>query len=661
MAPQSQLDSLDSEPTGGGRACSSNLSKHSSSQRGSIADQLGAKVHPGYTAAERLALDRHFGDAIHETCCNFDLFDHPAWQRFFSFLSPTWNTPSPKVISTTYLDECYREVQMKMGRELSCSPTIIIGMDGATNVLSRSMSNIIAHDPRPWFVEYLRADLKKESEQEEVSRKITDCISRLHNFIGKELVNGFISDSCNSMKSVRRNLVENDIVDFAYGCGAHPLNNFCEDLLKMDQLKLVQKQALLVSKSIKSQSLLNKLYSMVCSEILSKNFCMVLYSASRWSSVNYMFCRLKQVKRVLISLPVIVENEKAERGIDTSYHLPKSLCEVIIDPMFWQGVNTCIELFDPICKCLGVLESDTATLSTSYTCFIYIRVHLLSVMSGADLCYAIQRLHYRWDRIYSPVHALAFYCDPFFRQLRINVAATFGEETVELGKGDLKSQCRKAIQLITRRHEKNSSSTDVHDSVVSQFMIFCTNEAKFEEGFRDLLNYHPRLIWSQAPTLYSTLAPFLIKIYTGPASSAGVERHHKVGKRVHTQRRNRTGGGKVERQVAIAHNTATITRQLSMKRHQFELTQISTLCSDEKVGDSAAEPDELVLALMRQEEEISECGDEITAVTPDSITSLLSVGEMEEQDALLRRLLLLSETNTAEDILDQILFASTAE
>ena len=51
-------------------------------------------------------------------------------------------------------------------QDLGTAAAVIIGMDGSTNVLSSSMSNIIAHTPRPWFVEYLRADLKKESADE---------------------------------------------------------------------------------------------------------------------------------------------------------------------------------------------------------------------------------------------------------------------------------------------------------------------------------------------------------------------------------------------------------------------------------------------------------------------------------------------------------------
>jgi hypothetical protein len=195
-------------------------------------------------------------------------------------------------------------------------------MDGATNVLSRSMSNIIAHDPRPWFVEYLLADLKKESETE-LAAKVVSVIARLHDAVGKHLVHGFMCDKCNVMKALRLNLVTNDHVDFAYGCGTHPLNNLCEDILELPTMKEAMKEALFVSKTIKNQGLLNKIYSILCKEMLGKIHAVILYSASRWSTIKYMFCRLKHTKRPISPLPMVVANERTERGIDESYELPQ--------------------------------------------------------------------------------------------------------------------------------------------------------------------------------------------------------------------------------------------------------------------------------------------------------------------------------------------------
>ncbi|ETL31151.1 hypothetical protein L916_15952 [Phytophthora nicotianae] len=75
----------------------------------------------------------------------------------------------------------------QMVTKLIKAPSATLGMDGATNVLSRSTPNVIVHDLRPWFVEYLRAGLKKESAPE-VFKKIEDSISRINAYLQKEVV-----------------------------------------------------------------------------------------------------------------------------------------------------------------------------------------------------------------------------------------------------------------------------------------------------------------------------------------------------------------------------------------------------------------------------------------------------------------------------------------
>ncbi|ETK77707.1 hypothetical protein L915_16058 [Phytophthora nicotianae] len=95
------------------------------------------------------------------------------------------------MLSTTRLDECYRSSMAQMVTKLIKAPSATLGMDGATNVLSRSTPNVIVHDLRPWFVEYLRAGLKKESAPE-VFKKIEDSISRIHAYLQKEVVLGVV-------------------------------------------------------------------------------------------------------------------------------------------------------------------------------------------------------------------------------------------------------------------------------------------------------------------------------------------------------------------------------------------------------------------------------------------------------------------------------------
>lgn len=625
----------------------SKSTKNSLQSGGYIAAQLGLKVHPSYNAAEKSQLNRLFSDAIHETATSFAMFDHPSWQSFFKQLSPSWHTPSPTLISTDLLNEKYTEVQIKMACELADAPAVIIGMDGATNVLSRSMSNIIAHDPRPWFVEYLPADLKKESESE-LATKVVSSLDRLHSFVDKKVAVAFVSDSCNAMRALRRNLLDNNHFTWVYGCGAHPLNNFCQDLLKLPGLNECLKDAVFICKTIKNQGLLFKIYASVCKELLGKCYSMVLYSASRWSSVNYMFCRLKCIKRVLMSMPLIIENEKPERGIDPSFRLSKAFAAVVVNSEFWQRVNQCVALFDPICKCIGVLESDSSTMATTYACFVFIYVHI-STVAPLDECEPmLARLQYRWNRIYSPVHALAFFCDPFYFNFRRNVTTNLGDVAIELDNGDLKGQCREALKQLTRLSESSPNSTAAFEDLLSEFLQFCIVEDKFINDVQSILEFHPRLIWGQVSGTYPLLSSALIKVFTAPGSTSGVERQHKIGKRVHNATRSRSGNGKVERQVAVGHNCAIAKRSLSSKRQGFEKV-IASCCSDDQAQVTESSTNDLVMA----ESDLCRRGNDEHDPNIDAVTLLLDEYELAEQEDLHR---LLPLDGTPDDIMDSILF-----
>ncbi|KAG4243136.1 hypothetical protein PC116_g9007 [Phytophthora cactorum] len=96
-------------------------------------------------------------------------------------------------------------------------------------------------------------------------------------------------------------------------------------------------------------------------------------------------------------------------------------------------------------------------------------------------------------------------------------------------------------------------------------MSFYTSVFKLSQEWSGIADCQPRMIWSQARSQFLTLADLLVKVYTAPGSTAGVERQHKVAKRVHTAVRNCTGGGKVQEQVAVAHNSVVAKLQLDDK------------------------------------------------------------------------------------------------
>lgn len=141
-----------------------------------------------------------------------------------------------------------------MDKKLLSAVAIIIGIYGDSNELFRSMSNIFGYDHRPWFVEYVRTDLKSKFAIELCIKfkLMFDCIAA---FV--KITYFFISDNYNAMWVLWKQLIDIADVDYTYECEAHPLNNLCKDLIRLPNFKSLLKMTLIVLKcSNKFKSLL---------------------------------------------------------------------------------------------------------------------------------------------------------------------------------------------------------------------------------------------------------------------------------------------------------------------------------------------------------------------------------------------------------------------
>ncbi len=70
-----------------------------------------------------------------------------------------------------------------------------------------------------------------------------------------------------------------------------------------------------------------------------------------------MFIRLKKVKSVLKRMLYIFDQERVEFEIDELFGVPEDLESAIHRPSFWSGVHSVHSILDPICKCIGMMET----------------------------------------------------------------------------------------------------------------------------------------------------------------------------------------------------------------------------------------------------------------------------------------------------------------
>ena len=91
-----------------------------------------------------------------------------------------------------------------------------------------------------------------------------------------------------------------------------------------------------------------------------------------------MFLRLLLIKSFLRNLVfVCTDNEEREKyDIDPAFVIAADVVTIINDGSFWSKLKIISTVFDPICKCIGVLESDTVPMSTAYACVVYVLIQI---------------------------------------------------------------------------------------------------------------------------------------------------------------------------------------------------------------------------------------------------------------------------------------------
>ncbi|KAI0557964.1 hypothetical protein FGB62_247g00 [Gracilaria domingensis] len=185
-------------------------------------------------------------------------------------------------------------------------------------------------------------------------------------------------------------------------------------------------------------------------------------------------------------------------------------------------------------------------MSDSYASFLYIwrMISLTTALSSGQKQQFVNSLLRRWSQIYTPVHSLAFCCDPSYREKRSNVISIYDSQFVKLGNGSLTEQCIAAFQLL-------ASERTEQDLLLVEFLKHELDGSALLLHFK---RYHPRLVWAQLQKEHPKLSMKMMQLFRSPASTAGVERNHKIGKSVMSQRRCRMLDASVARQVAITNN-----------------------------------------------------------------------------------------------------------
>jgi len=515
-------------------------------------------------AAEKAILDDLLATAIFETASPFSLLDHKAFQKFLKRACPAYKIATPKEIGGKLLMSAY-EGQMEKMRELVRDATAVTMMiDGATDINSRSSLNVVLCVPHPHFLETIHMKLVRE-QADKLYSKVIDVVARTRTWVGtaheaetKPLAFlAFVSDSCNTMRSLRTLLdAPSSGFAFTYGCAPHALNNLIKDICASPKVSPTIKKAMVLTKALRHVGMLRKSYEEVCAKTLNTILMPILFSATRWGGSVDMLQRLIKLRIVITTLPNFIDNDDT---ID--YTIDANIVGIIVDVTFWNALKALVVVMEPIVAALVYLEGDSPPLSSVFAAFLTLKVHFSTVADAVWLAlnwnpleakqFVLTRLSYQYMRIESPVHALAFRCDPYFDLMRLRVEQRLTAGFVDVGQGKLLSVARAAIGHLLR----DAMAEDV-DATLVDFFMYCDRAGTdaATNVFSRLPAAKPRLTWGQARVVLPRLSDLLVKVFQCPTSAAAGERNHKTSKSVLTRTRATMIASKVEMQTAVAYN-----------------------------------------------------------------------------------------------------------
>lgn len=158
----------------------STLGSISTAQRSSSAN-TGPFMHyvrDSFSSDVLKEIDITFGLAIHKTATPFTSFKNPALSAFLGTLRPCWKPVAPSGIGGVLLDSAHEGAMLKVMLLIKGSKSGTMGIHGATNSISISLSNIVLHTLCPLFIEYSRSDLKQETTPN-VVEKVNSVVERL--------------------------------------------------------------------------------------------------------------------------------------------------------------------------------------------------------------------------------------------------------------------------------------------------------------------------------------------------------------------------------------------------------------------------------------------------------------------------------------------------
>jgi len=576
------------------------------------------------TAAEKFKIDEAIARYIHLRGASFSPFHNEEGMEVLKLLRKSYmdagGPPSMEQVSTTFLNSHSLEVMGLVTSIIVKNFAVGLTSDGWTDRQSNGLHNCMVATPIPFVLGATRKSAGERDDAVTLSNMALDMTKKIHEMFETRdkslpVLYGFCTDSPNGNKGMRNrlaNLLEaKQLRIFPYGCVCHALNNFGKDVCKLGIIPKVLAQVKVVCQVFRNVSHAKYALQKEQKQRYSKTLQLLMWVDTRWNSNVAMLLsvmRSKQAIRDVVEKSRYDELQfdlKKETGGKNSVGLDGSQLscyDILVDPGFWPRLEQAIALLQPIARLVTELEGDLVPLSMLPAAFIKLwrSYKLLESWSGGEPsqfqfhelglspsdftdagCGSSTDnlpglLRRRWNEItahtvnpsqaseFSSLLHLAFFIDPCTRGLATQAMLEFiqfdKDQTIRHGIVAGASLLFDMLKDDCRFERFDPKKTGESVAIHFKSMILgeqCKKEEERMSSFKQSARLEHPISFFDCSTMEGLFAQVLFRL---PASAAGGERSFNVYSDVHSKKRNRMGGEKLDKMVQIRMNSKQIKR-----------------------------------------------------------------------------------------------------
>ncbi|KAF2902631.1 hypothetical protein ILUMI_03553 [Ignelater luminosus] len=395
-----------------------------------------------------------------------------------------------------------------------------------------------------------RPDTVSTEEHSHTGQYVAEQIEAVFTDIGINKVIACCTDNAANMKKawdLLREKYADKPISF-YGCAAHTLNLFVNDITKLNTTDILINSAKAIIKVIKSKSVLT-------------------------SAFFYLQREKQEPRKCVLKLPV------ATRWASTDLIEKRNKTNILDDDIFWKRIESFLKILQPLKKWITVLESDECRINEVTEALIEIEKVFekelpLSDLSSSEQDKILEAVQARRKMCLKPIHFFANILDPKLKGKHLSAG--------EIVQG---------LQYIhsLARHLSNVDENKVLENLAD----FRSNSGFWEMQFVQDSAIHPNIspvtFWKGICTEFP-LRFVAEAVLTMPATSAATEKSFSSYGNIHTKKRNRLSVKRAGMLTYVNINlklfSATANKIKIVTNNDKSLNFFGYKANDELPGDS---------------------------------------------------------------------------